>query len=468
VRHRWLLAVACASIALAIFAARPRPTPGPLLRDFEAYWAAGASWNAHSDPYARSIWDAERNVPGVDARREELLPFVGPPATLLVWSLAARLPYATAAALWAAVLAASLLALAFAVVLGSSERLAPFSFLAAVALAIAFGPVTSDVALGQLALPAFAGAAFVALLAPRSLAGGTAAACLALAQPNASLGLVSQLGRNRATTGILAGAAATYGLGALAAGWDWPIRYARALAAHGAAERLAAIQLSPASIAYGLGATPLAAGTAGVVLLVLAMLAAMLLTPRVRDGFARFAAFSALAPFAAGFFHEHDLVVAYAAALWCALRTRATARAFAIAGTLLVAVDWLGLAQRPTGIAQSGLLALAALAAFAALGDAAELRATAFVAIAFSVLFTAAAVLAVHNAAPVWPDALRPFYAPLGASAAAVWEAEQRASGLLAPVTAWALLRSLSLLGCALLAYAIYRHSACCRTASPS
>lgn len=466
-RHRWLLAVACASIALAIFAARPRPTPGPFLRDFEAYWAAGASWNAHADPYARSIWDAERNVPGADAGRDELLPFVGPPATLLVWRLAARLPYATAAALMSAVLAASLLSLAFAVVLGA-ERMAPFSFLAAVVLATAFGPVTSDVALGQLAMPAFAGAAFVALLATRSFAGGTAAACLAFAQPNASLGLVSQLGRNRATTAILAGAAATYGLGALAAGWDWPIRYARVLAAHGAAERLAAIQLSPASIAYGLGAPPAVAGLVGVLIAALAVFAAILLTPTVRDGFARFAAFSALAPFATGFFHEHDLVVAYAAAVWCALRTRATARALAVAGTLLVAVDWLGLAQRPTGIAQSALLALAALAAFAALGDAAELRATAFVAGAFGVLFTAAAVLAVHNAAPVWPDALHAFYAAPGASAAAVWEAEQRASGLLAPVPAWALLRSLSLLGCAMLAYAIYRHSACCRTASPS
>ncbi len=86
VMRRWLLALACASIAVAILAARPRPTPGPFLRDFEAYWAAGSAWNAHGDPYGRAIWTAERAVAGVDARHDEVLPFVGPPATLLAWT----------------------------------------------------------------------------------------------------------------------------------------------------------------------------------------------------------------------------------------------------------------------------------------------------------------------------------------------------------------------------------------------
>jgi hypothetical protein len=468
VNSRSLLAVACVAIAVAILAARPRATPGPFLRDFEAYWAAGASWNAHADPYGRAIWNAERTVSGVEPKRDEVLPFVGPPATLPAWRLAARLPYAAAASLWAALLGASLLALAAAVILGSRRTLAPFSFLAALALAIGFGPVTSDLALGQLALPAVLGAALAVLVASRSLAGATAAACLAFAQPNASLGLLSQLGRNRATVAIVAGAAASYALGALAAGWRWPAAYARLIAAHGAAERFAAIQLSPASIAYGFGATPLAAQVVGVVLVALAIAAAIVLAVTIRDGFARFAAFSAIAPFAAGFFHEHDLVVAYVPAVWCAVRTSASARVFALAGTLLVAVDWLGLAQRPTGIAQSALLAIAALAAFAALGDAAELRGTALVALAFVPCFLAAAWLAAHWPAPVWPDALHAFRAPSGVSIAAVWEHEQHASGLLAAVPAWAALRSLSLAGCALLAYAIYRHSSCCRTASPN
>lgn len=465
VTRRWLLAIACASIAVALLAVRPRPTPGPALRDFEAYWAAGSAWNVHANPYDGAIWNEERAVAGVDGRRDEVLPFVGPPATLLAWTLFARLPYAAAAVLWSALLAFSLLLLSASAVRGSGGAMAPFPLLAVLALAVACGPVTSDLALGQVALPALAAATLVVLVAARSLPFSVVAACLAFAQPNASLGLASQLGRNRATLAIALGAAGTYALGALAAGWDWPLEYARILGAHGTAERFAAIQLSPASIAFGLGAAPLAARFAGVAATLLAIAAAVVIAWRVRDAFARFAAFSALSPFAAGFFHEHDLVVAFVAASWCAVRTRATARLIALAGTLLVCVDWLGLAQRPTGITQSALLALAALCAFTAAGREAELRRPLVVGSAFAALFAVAAWLAIHNPAPIWPDALGAFHAPAHAPIAAVWAAELRASGLLAAIPAWALLRSLSLLGCALLSYAIYRHSACCRTA---
>ena len=44
---------------------------------------------------------------------------------------------------------------------------------------------------------------------------------------------------------------------------------------------------------------------------------------KIRDGFARFAALSALAPFVAEFFHEHDFVVAYAAVAFGARSERA-------------------------------------------------------------------------------------------------------------------------------------------------
>ncbi|MGC1381587.1 MAG: hypothetical protein WA814_11270, partial [Candidatus Baltobacteraceae bacterium] len=213
------------------------------------------------------------------------------------------------------------------------------------------------------------------------------------------------------------------------------------------------------------GATPLAAHAVAVAFACLAVAAAIALAIRVRDSFARFAAFAALAPFVAGFFHEHDLLVAYAAAGWCALRARSGARYAALAGTLLVSIDWLGLAQRPTGIAQSCLLALAALAAFAALGTEHDARGTLVAAIPLGALLAIAAWAAAIHPAPVWPDALGPFHAFPGATAAEVWLAEQRATGLMAAQPAWAALRALSLLGCALLAYAIYRHSACCRTA---
>jgi Glycosyltransferase family 87 len=461
--RRLVLGVAFAAIAGAIFFARPVATPGPALRDFEAYWSGGAAWNAGENPYGRAIWNHERTVAGVAASRDELLPFVGPPATLLLWSPFARLAYDRAAAIWIAVLAAALVALVAVAVRGSAAPLGAPSFLAGLALAIGFGPLSSDLALGQIALPAFACAALVVLARSQWIC--AAAACLAFAQPNASAGLASLLGRNRATVAMALGVAATYLLGALAAGWSWPVAYARVLSAHAGAERLSAIQITPAAIAYGLGASPAAAAFVGLVCAAAGVAAAILLARGVRDAFARFAAFSALIPFVAAFVHEHDLLAAFPAAAWCALRARGATRAVALTGTLLVGVDWLGLAQRPTGIFQSALLALAALMAFAALGEMLERGPQWIAAAVVAPLFVAGALAGAHHPAPVWPDALLHFHAPAAASAAQVWLDEQRASGLLAAVPVWALLRALSLAGCALLAYAIYRRSTSDRTA---
>ena len=460
---RWLLGVAFAAIACAIFLVRPASTPGPTLRDFEAYWSAGAAWNAGENPYGRAIWSFERTVNGVTPSRDELLPFVGPPPAVALWSLFARLPYDRAAAIWIGVLLAALAVMVATTLRGALTAPTPSAVLAALALAIGFGPLTSDLALGQIALPSFAAAALVVVA--RSQWAGMAAAYLAFAQPNASGGLISQLGRNRATGAIALGILATYVLGAMTAGWSWPIAYAQVLAAHAGAERLSAIQLTPAAIACGFGASPGAAAVVGFACAGLAIAAATLIATRTSDTFARFAAFSALVPFVTGFVHEHDLLIAYAAAAWCALRTRGRTRALALAGTLLVAVDWLGLAQRPTGILQSALLALAALLAFSALGETQQWRTQWIAAAAVALLFCLGAFAGAHHPAPVWPDALGEFRAAPAASAAAVWLEEQRVAGLTAAVPAWALLRAFSLTGCALLAYAIYRRPTSDRTA---
>ena len=95
-------------------------------------------------------------------------------------------------------------------------------------------------------------------------------------------------------------------------------------AAHAAAERFVTIQLAPAAIAYGFGATPRSAQLTAAVAAILALAAAVLLALRFREPFARFTAWSALVLFVAIFLHEHDPPIAYPAALWCALRTRAT------------------------------------------------------------------------------------------------------------------------------------------------
>jgi hypothetical protein len=460
-----LLAAACMAVAIAVTVARPARTPGPLSRDFEAYWAAGAASNAHADPYGKTIWNWERGIGGVDARRDEILPFIGPPHTLLLWRIAARLPYERAAYVWWVVLAASLLALVAAILAASGAWITAFSVFAASVLALSFAPISSDLALGQAALPAFAGAVLSLVLARRALPASVAAATLAFAQPNVSLGLISQLGRNRVTLAMVLGACAVYVLGGLIAGWAWPLTYARAIAEHGDAERFIAIQFGPAAIAYDLGLAPRAAIGVAVAVGAIAVAAAVAVAVTVRDSFARFAAFSALVPFVSGFFHEHDFVVAFAPSLWCAVRSSGAARAMALAGTLLAGFDWLGLAQRPSGVAQCGLLAAAALAAFTALGRRLDLRQSASVGIGVAVAIGAAYFIAVRNPVPVWPDTLGAFHAPLTTGVASIWLAEQRAAGLTAAVPAWGILRAMSLLGCALLATAIYRHSSCCRTA---
>lgn len=460
----WLLAAGCLAIAIAVLAERPARTPGPVARDFEAYWSAGKTSNAHSDPYGKAIWEAERGIAGVDARRDELLPFISPPQTLILWRAAARLPYETAAYVWWTLLGISLVALVTAVLRATGAPITLLSFLAGAVLAIAYAPISSDLALGQIALPAFLGAVLVMLLAAQQFPLAVLAAVLSFAQPNAALGLAGQIGRNRVTLAILLGAALTYVLGVLTAGWSWPWAYARAVAEHGVAERFVAIQFDPAAIAFDFGATPAAATVIALAVALLAVAAAIAFCRAVRDPFARFAGLSALVPFVAAFFHEHDFVVAFAAALWSAIRTTGATRAIALAGTLLVGFDWFGLAQRPTGIAQSALMEVAVFAAFVALGEKIEFRKAIPIGVATAALIGAAAILASHHPAPVWPDLLAGFRAPVTAGIAAVWLAEQRANELLAAVPAWGALRSLSLLGCALLAYAIYRHPSCCRT----
>jgi Glycosyltransferase family 87 len=461
-----LLAVSCALILAALTVARPASAWGPLLRDFEAYWGAGRTYDAHEDPYGRAIWKAERLVPEVDTGHEEVLPFIGPPATLALWSLLARLPYASASIVWWIVLASALAGLVAIGLRAAGSRVTPFTFFAGLALAMGFGPLTSDLALGQIALIAFLGAIFVASDSEERILLQALASFVAFFQPNVAVGLVAQLGRNRTTLAIAAGALLAYLAGALALRWDWPITYLRLVRSHQIGERFSAIQLTPAAIAYGFHASAAMATVVAAIVAVAAVFGAVFIWRAVADRFARFAAFSALAPFVATFFHQHDLLGAYPAAIWCALRTRGAIRVVALLGTILVAVDWLGLAQRPNAIAQSALLAGAAIAAFVAFGEHVEVRGLAFAVAAIAVLFGGATSIALAHAVPVWPYHLGAFAPPASWPIATVWQQEQQRNGLQAPVPTWSALRVLSLSGCALLALAIYRHPSYCRTGS--
>jgi hypothetical protein len=460
------LALALALLVIGITVARPAKTPGPLQRDFEAYWSAGATFDAGKNPYGRAIWDAERTVPGVDPAHDEILPFISPPAILPLWGAFARLPFDLATRLWYAALLCALVGLIVASLLGSGEPVTLFSFLATLAFAIGFGPVTANLALGQIAMTAFVGA--LVTTTARSSLGKTVASFVTFFQPNVALALVSQFGRNVTTLAVAVAAACSYVVGGLAAGWAWPWRYAAFLSSHVNGERYGAIQYTPGAIAYELHLPAPIPELATLVLAVAAVAAAIAVGRRVENRFVRFAAFSALTPFVATFFHDHDFVVAFPAAVWCALRARGIDRGLGFAGALLVSIDWFGLAQRTNAIPQSAFLVAGAAAAFIALGEKIEVRSLAYGAAPVAALFLAGAWLGSGHPAPMWPYHLGSFHAPATASIATIWFLEQQRSGLEAAIPAWALLKSLSLIGCALLVVAIYRRPSYYRTESPA
>ncbi len=416
------------------------------MRDFEAYYAAGAAWRAGEDPYGAAIWRYEKVLAGVQPARYELLPFVGPPAILPLWSAVARLPFAAANLAWRALLVPCVAALVL-VALGLCRiRIAPFSFAAVAVAALGFGPITSAVALGQIALPSFACAALALLWAPAGI--------FAWAQPNIALTLASQVPRRAGAIAFVAGIAAFASACLIVAGPQGCLRYLAVLRAHELAERFALIQITPAAVAYGFGASPAAAATVGIAVSACAIALWVLFMLKLRDSAARFCATCALVPAAMPFFHEHDLLIAFLPALYFTMRCSARVWPLAAGGALLCATDWLGLAQRPDGMPQTLLLVGAAGIALFALRNDLHARALAAPAAVLALVGIAGAFAYAHPA-PVWPDAMRALPATvLHGNAAQVWSAEQIAAGLLARNPFCAILRCGSLGGCALLALA--------------
>ncbi len=443
------------------------------MRDFESYYAAGATWNAGADPYSAAIWRVERGIPGVNSRRFEVLPFVGPPLGLPLWGGLARLPYPQAAAIWAAVLVL-LLALSLGLIWRFARgRFYPLAILGLAVFALSFGPVTSDLALGQVALAAFACALLSVALALRRngglrrRVGAIAAAVLAALQPNIALILIAHINRRTIITVFGIALATFVMLCTLFAGWNAVPKYLHLLAVHGAAERFSLIQITPTAIAYGFGAGPQIAVLIGITVAVIGMATWLLLllsSSRTADTYQRtqpnrtvpmLALSCTLLPIVVPFFHEHDLLVMTLPALYCCTHLRGRVWQLAAFATLLVAIDWLGLAQRPDGALQSGLLAVSALCAYGSLARA-KLREIALPSLAIALLIAAAAIAQYHPA-PIWPDSMHLPMTLRAGRLSQLWETEQRSSGLLTPNIFWACLRLLSLFGCGLLAYCAIR-----------
>jgi hypothetical protein len=165
------------------------------------------------------------------------------------------------------------------------------------------------------------------------------------------------------------------------------------------------------------------------------------LTVRGHGPLKRFAIASAALPLAWPFAHEHDFTLLLFPAVFALRRSDGALRLVAILGTLLVAVDWLGLAQRPGGLPQTIALTVAVSLAIGVLAR------KPWSAVVVGAIAVAAVIYAGSIAAALPAD----FHVDHAASVTSVWAAEQHASGIdrLDPV--WGSLRAVSLLGCALL-----------------
>jgi hypothetical protein len=452
-----LLGCAAAIVAGAFFFARPPAKGGPALRDFESYYAAGDVWHGGGDPYSREIWRTERAIPGVVATREELLPFVGPAFGLPLWAALARLPYERAAAVWNALLLGCVAILAL-----GSLKLARGSPDALDALAIAifcagFGPLTSGVGLGQVAILSCAAiVACLFALDPRArfsgVAGGIVAATAAALQPNLGLVLAARLRERRSWIVMLAAAAIVLGGSAVALGGpEGMLRYIALLREHGSAERFIAIQTTVDAIAHALGASAGAAQALAAFVAVGALgVTVAFFRSHAYDTTARVAIACALAPLVLPFSHEHDFTIAFLPAVLVLRRARGIQRTLAGIGLMLLAVDWLGLAQRPESLALATLLTLGAGLALAALVSRNPAPADLWP-LAFAPLVYVIGRFAALRPLPTWPDALGPVFAPaIALSATQVWQLEQLQSGIGVQEPSWALLRALSMLGAAL------------------
>jgi hypothetical protein len=442
-----------AALAATVF--RPPLTHGPLARDFEAYYAAGATWNAGRDPWSRDVWLVERTIAGVDASHDELLPFVGPAAGLPLWSLLARLPFEAAEGVWLTVLVLALVALAAAAVAVAGAPFTARDVFCALLVGALSGPVISAITLGQAALVAAAAVALAFLALERRSPWSIAAAFGAAIQPNLALPRAVRLTERRSAAYLIAALLAFLALTLALGGPGGLVEYLRRLAAHGAVERFILIQCSVPAVAASFGLSPPYAVLAGDAIALAGLAVAVAGAVAMRSRPTLSAAFAiALLPLIVPFFHVHDFALELIPVIVLAAAGDARVRALTGIASICVLVDWLGLAQRPPGIPQTICLALALACAFAAL-QRARSRGPALATFgACAALLLLAVPLARHWPAPVWPDTLGAFHAAATLDASAVWGAEQQRAGLGALVPAWGILRAIPLAGCLLLALA--------------
>ncbi|HEY0798921.1 MAG TPA: glycosyltransferase family 87 protein [Candidatus Baltobacteraceae bacterium] len=252
---RWVAAIA-GTLFLIVFLAVPTARPGSLLRDFNAFYCAGATVLDHQDPYLNEpLGTCERNAPRA-AFLEHAPAYMTVPAPLPGYALApfavlALLPYDSAALVWTALL---VLAFAFTVsCLREMTSLPGTTVVAALALSDGYVGLT----LGQIApiaIAAMVGTAY-ALRRGRMT---TASVCAALAMLEPHIGvptciaLAAARPKSLLPLGVLA--LALGGVSLVLLGAQANVEYfARVLPAHALAEIDNVKQLSLAYLLHGAG-----------------------------------------------------------------------------------------------------------------------------------------------------------------------------------------------------------------------
>jgi hypothetical protein len=223
-------------VLLAIFV--PAMRPSGLLRDFNAFYCAGAVLDRGADPYrAEPLGACERTAkpaPLIAGAAGLAMPAPLPPYALAPFALLAHLPYLAAAGAWTL-----FLALCVAITVGSLRRLTGLP-IATLAFAFLLGDGYASIALGQIAPVAIAAIA----LAARLLAEGrdelsACAAGVALLEPHVGLPACASLfvWRARTRLPLVAVALACAAVSVMVAGTGTLVEYVRAvLPAHALSE----------------------------------------------------------------------------------------------------------------------------------------------------------------------------------------------------------------------------------------
>jgi len=450
--------------AVVYFVRLPLRPAGAVMTDFSAYYAAGRYWSHGGDPYSRGLWDVERTLPGVDPKRAELLPFVGPPLSLPLWAALGALPYPVAAALWGVVL---VLSAGTVLVLPRLLCRRPVGGAGAVSLALfglACAPIVVGISVGQAALPAAAAAeiAIVCAVYRRWLPMAAALLVAALLKPNDALVVLGAV-RDLMTLGVVvlaAGLAAAANI-PFAGGPAGLIRYLDVIVHQTASERFFVYQMTPTSIVYGFGLQPQGAIAFGTAVSVIAVAITVAAIVRTRASpLARGAIVCALFPFYVPFEHEPDVLIALLPALLVVFTARGWNWAIGATGATLLCVDAFAMAQGSIGVAFTALTAVVAALQLAALAPP-EMRRLRSVPMIVVPLVIAIGIFAPPARLPLWPDGMPQHVAVApNASVTTAWHDELAAAGLEERRPWTSLLRTLTLAGCALIAFATIRQAA--------